>query len=119
MYGQAYTAGAAWEAYLAVIPFKLFGVGVIPLKSCIVLLSLVCLILFYVMARNIYDQTTALFSTLVFALSPSLLKWHFEVRGYSFYFLSIVVLTILFWRIASARAPTPRDFILFGLASGL
>ena len=119
MYGQAYAASTAWEGYLAVIPFKLFGVGVIPLKSCIVVLSLVCLVLFYVMARNIYDETTALFSTLVFVLSPSLLKWHFEVRGYSFYFLSIVVLTILFWRIASSRAPTRKDFILFGLASGL
>lgn len=119
MYGQAYNAGAAWEAYLTVIPFKLFGVGVIPLKSCIVLLSLICLVLFYVMARNIYDQATALFSTFAFALSPSLLKWHFEVRGYSFYFLSIVVLTIFFWRIASAPASNRKDFVLFGLASGL
>jgi 4-amino-4-deoxy-L-arabinose transferase-like glycosyltransferase len=119
MYGQAYAASTAWEGYLAVIPFKLFGVGVIPLKSCIVLLSLACLVLFYVMVRNIYGQTTALWSTLVFALSPSLLKWHFEVRGYSFYFLSIVVLAILFWRIASSPATTRKDFILFGLASGL
>ena len=36
MYGQAYNAGAAWEAYLATIPFAIFGVGVFPLKpaSC-------------------------------------------------------------------------------------
>ena len=119
MYGQAYSAATSWEGYLAALSFKLFGVGVIPLKSCIVLLSLVCLVLFYAMARAIYDQATAVFSTLVFALLPSLLKWHFEVRGYSFYFLSIVVLTILFWRIASSARPTRRDFILFGLASGL
>jgi hypothetical protein len=119
MYGQAYNASAAWEAYLAVIPFKLFGVGVIPLKSCVVLLSLACLVLFYAMARNIYDQATALFSTLAFALSPSLLKWHFEVRGYSFYFLSIVILTIFFWRVASYPTPRRKDFVFFGLASGL
>ena len=119
MYGQAYNASAAWEAYLAVIPFKLFGVGVIPLKSCVVLLSLACLVLFYAMARNIYDQATALFSTLAFALSPSLLKWHFEARGYSFYFLSIVILTIFFWRIASLPTPKRSDFVFFGLASGL
>ena len=36
MYGQAYNAGAAWEAYLAAIAFALFGVSVISLKSCIV-----------------------------------------------------------------------------------
>src|SRR5712671_4914080 len=47
MYGQAYNAGAAWEAYLAAIAFAFFGVSVISLKSCIVVLSLLCLILFY------------------------------------------------------------------------
>jgi dolichyl-phosphate-mannose-protein mannosyltransferase len=119
MYGQAYNAAAVWEAYLAVIPFKLFGVGVIPLKSCVVLLSLVCLALFYAMARVMYDETTARFSALAFALSPSLLKWQFEVRGYSFYFLSIVVLPIFFWRIVSPLTPQRRDFLFFGLASGL
>ena len=119
MYGQAYDAGAAWEAYLAALPFKLFGVGAIPLKSCLVILSLVCLVLFYAMARCIYDRTTALFSSLALAFSPSLLKWHFEVRGYSFYFLSIVVLTIFFWRIASSPTPQRKDWVFFGLASGL
>src|SRR5881227_1292133 len=47
MYGQPYNAGAAWEAYLAAIAFALFGVSVIPLKSCILVLSLLCLVLFY------------------------------------------------------------------------
>jgi hypothetical protein len=36
MYGQPYNAGAAWEAYLASLAFALFGVGVVPLKGCIV-----------------------------------------------------------------------------------
>ena len=39
MYGQPYNAGAAWEAYLAAIPFAFFGVSVISLTSCIFLLS--------------------------------------------------------------------------------
>src|SRR6058998_3942543 len=51
MYGQPYNAGAAWEAYLAAIAFALFGVGVISLKGCIVVLSLLCLFLFYRMCR--------------------------------------------------------------------
>src|SRR6476660_2776131 len=89
MYGQAYNAGAAWEAYLAAIAFAFFGVGVIALKSCIVLLSLLCLFLFYRMCLALYDQLTALLDTVVFALAPSLLKWHFQVRGSSWYFLSI------------------------------
>ena len=83
MYGQPYNAGAAWEAYLAAAAFALFGVGVVPLKGCIVVLSLLCLFLFYRMCCTLYDQSTAVFATIAFALAPSLLKWHFQVRGYS------------------------------------
>src|SRR5438876_12152455 len=55
MYGQPYNAGAAWEAYLAAIAFAFSGVCVIPLKSCIVVLSLLCLFLFYRICQMLYD----------------------------------------------------------------
>jgi hypothetical protein len=119
MYGQAYNAGAAWEAYLAAIAFAFFGVSVISLKSCIVVLSLLCLLLFYRMCLTLYDKRTALLATIVFALTPSLLKWHFQVRGYSWYFLSIPILTMLFASIDSAPDPKRRILFLFGLASGI
>ena len=119
MYGQPYNAGAAWEAYLAAIAFRLFGVGVIPLKSCIAALSLLCLFLFYWMGCVLYDRRTAILATVAFALAPSLLKWNFQVRGYSWYFLSIPVLTILFASAESGPAPKQRTLFLFGLASGL
>src|SRR5262249_28384938 len=119
MYGQPYNAGAAWEAYLAAVAFALFGLGVLPLKSWIVVLSLLCLLLFYRMGCALYDQRTALFATIAFALAPSLLKWHFQVRGYSWYFLSIPVLTLVFASIESASVPKRKILLLFGLASGL
>src|SRR6184192_232233 len=119
MYGQPYNAGAAWEAYLAAVAFALFGVGVVPLKGCIVGLSLLCLFLFYRMGCALYDQRTAVFAAVAFALTPTLLKWHFQVRGYSWYFLSIAVLTLLFASIESTSVPKPRKLLLFGLASGL
>jgi hypothetical protein len=119
MYGQPYNAGAAWEAYLAAIAFAFFGVSVISLKSCIVGLSLLCLFLFYCMCHALYDQRTALLATIVFALTPSLLKWHFQVRGYSWYFLSIPILTMLFASVESDRAPKQRMLFFFGLASGV
>ena len=56
MYGQPYNAGAAWEAYLAAVAFAIFGVGVVPLKGCIVVLSLVILFLFYQMCLALYEQ---------------------------------------------------------------
>ena len=119
MYGQPYNAGAAWEAYLASVAFALFGVGVVPLKGCIVVLSLLCLFLFHRMGCALYDRHTAFFATLVFALAPSLLKWHFQVRGYSWYFLSIPVLTLLFAWIESTSVPKRTTLLLFGVACGL
>jgi hypothetical protein len=119
MYGQPYNAGAAWEAYLGAVAFALFGFGVLPLKGCIVALSLLCLFLFYRMGCALYDRRTAIFATVAFALTPSLLKWHFQVRGYSWYFLSIPVLTLLFASIESTSVPKRRTLLLFGLVSGL
>src|SRR5947209_16927586 len=108
MYGQSYNAGAAWEAYVAAIAFRLFGVGVIPLKGCIVALSLLCLFLFYRMGCALYDERTAVLATVAFALAPSLLKWHFQVRGYYWYFLSIPVLTMIFESIESSSVQKQR-----------
>ena len=119
MYGQTYNAGAAWEAYLAAIAFAFFGVGVVPLRGCIVLLSLLCLFLFYRLGCALYDRRTAVFATVVFALTPSLLKWHFQVRGYSWYFLSIPLLTILWISIQSTPNRRWPLFLLFGVISGL
>jgi hypothetical protein len=118
MYGQPYNAGGAWEAYLASVVFALLGVGVLPLKGCIVILSLLCLFLFYRMGCSLYDQRTAIFATVAFALMPSLLKWHFQVRGYSWYFLSIPVLTLLFASIESTSVPKRKTLLIFGLVSG-
>lgn len=119
MYGQPYNAGAAWEAYLASVAFALFGVGVLPLKGCIVVVSLLCLFLFYRLGCALYDRRTAIFATVAFALAPSLLKWHFQVRGYSWYFLSIPVLTLLFASIESTAALKRRTLLLFGIMSGM
>jgi len=119
MYGQPYNAGAAWEAYLAAVAFAFFGVSVISLKSCIVVLWLVCLPLFYWMCLVLYDKRTAVFATIVFVLTTSLLKWHFQVRGYSCYFLSIPLLTILWVSIQSRPNRRWPLFLLFGVISGL
>ena len=117
MYSQPYNAGAAWEAYLAALAFAFFGVSVISLKSCIVVLSLVCLFLFYRMCLTLYERRAAVLATVVFAITPSLLKWHFQVRGYSWYFLSIPVLTLLFLSIESSPNRRWPLFLLFGIVS--
>jgi 4-amino-4-deoxy-L-arabinose transferase-like glycosyltransferase len=117
LYGVDYSGSGAWEAYLAVIPFALFGIGVFALKSVTVLLSLVCLVLFYAMARKLYDQRVAAIATVIFALWPALLKWQFQPKGYAFYFISIPVLVLLFARLESK--PSRQNAFLFGLACGV
>jgi hypothetical protein len=119
MYGQPYNAGAAWEAYLAAVAFAFFSVSVISLKSCIVVLSLICLFLFYRMCLALYGQRAALLATILFAIAPSLLKWHFQVRGYSWYFISIPALMLLFLSIESTPNRRWYLFLLFGVLSGL
>src|SRR5438874_3928165 len=118
-YGISYNASCAWEAYLAVVPFAIAGVGVIALKVPTVLLSLVCLTLFYMMTKRLYSIRVATLASLIFALWPGLLKWHFQPRGYAFYFLFIPVLIILFLIIENEKIRRPRHFFLFGLACGI
>jgi 4-amino-4-deoxy-L-arabinose transferase-like glycosyltransferase len=119
MYGQPYNAGASVEAYLGAAVYAACGVGVWPLKFGIVVLSLVCLVLFYGMASQFYGRRTALFACVAFALFPSLVKWQFQVRGYSPYFLSLPILCSLFLWIDSATARTGLRTFVFGLVSGL
>ena len=118
-YGIAYNASQTWEAYLAVIPFRLFGVGVAALKFPIVVISLLCLVLFYAMTVRLYSVGVATLASLIFALWPGLLKWAFQPRGYAFYFLLIPALVILFLAVERQQPPRTRDIVFFGLLSGI
>jgi 4-amino-4-deoxy-L-arabinose transferase-like glycosyltransferase len=118
-YGISYNASCAWEAYLAVVPFAIAGVGVVALKIPTVLLSLTCLILFYMMTARLYSIRVATLASLIFALWPGLLKWQFQPRGYAFYFLFIPALIILFLIIEKENIRRARDFFFFGLICGI
>jgi 4-amino-4-deoxy-L-arabinose transferase-like glycosyltransferase len=118
-YGIAYNASCAWEAYLAAIPFWFFGVGVGLLKIPTVILSLGCLTLFYLMTTQLYSIRIATLASLIFALWPGLLKWHFQPRGYAFYFLLIPALVILFLAVEKQNPPRARDIFFFGLVCGI
>src|SRR5437667_7856779 len=86
-YGISYNASCAWEAYLAVVPFAIAGVGVVALKIPTGLLSLACLALFYAMTTRLYSIRVSTSASLIFPLWPRLLKWHCTPRGYAVYFL--------------------------------
>ena len=118
-YGISYNASCAWEAYLAVVPFAIAGVGVVALKIPTGLLSLACLALFYAMTTRLFSIRVATSASLIFALWPGLLKWHFQPRGYAFYFLFIPALVILFLIIEKEKVRRARDFLFFGLVCGI
>jgi 4-amino-4-deoxy-L-arabinose transferase-like glycosyltransferase len=118
-YGISYNASCAWEAYLAVIPFAIAGVGVVALKIPTVLLSLACLALFYTMTTRLYSIRVATLASLIFALWPGLLKWHFQPRGYAFYFLFIPALIILFLIIEQKNIRRAYGFFFLGLTCGI
>src|SRR5436309_2370007 len=118
-YGISYNASCAWEAYLAVVPFAVAGVSVIALKIPIVLLSLVTLTLVYVLALRFYSIRVANWVALTFSLWPGLLKWHFQPRGYAFYFLFVPLLLILFLVVEKSENRRVGNFFWFGLACGI
>src|SRR6266849_716794 len=118
-YGVPYNGSEAWEAYVAVIPYAIFGVGVLALKSSTVVLSLVSLVFFYLMAGRLHGYRLATLAGLIFALSPSLLKWHFQPRGYAFYFIDIPLLVLLFLILDSRKTLPPLSAFLFGVVSGV
>jgi 4-amino-4-deoxy-L-arabinose transferase-like glycosyltransferase len=119
MFGQPYNGGAAIEAYVAAAAFLLFGAGAVVLKGCMVTISLVTLTVFYFVVNRFWNLKIALISAVIFAVFPPLLKWHFQVRGYSPYFLFIVVLFGILLSIQTAPKPRLRTFFIFGLATGL
>jgi hypothetical protein len=118
-YGVPYNGSEAWEAYVAVVPYAIFGIGVLALKSSTVVLSLACLALFYVMAGRLHGYRMATLASAILALSPSLLKWHFQPRGYAFYFLDIPLLVLLFLILESRKTLPTKGAFLFGLVSGI
>jgi 4-amino-4-deoxy-L-arabinose transferase-like glycosyltransferase len=118
-YGISYNASCAWEAYLAVIPFAIAGVSVVALKVPTVLLSLACLALFYMMVTRLYSVRVATLASFIFAFWPGLLTWHFQPRGYAFYFLFIPALIIFFLIIEKENIRRARDFFFFGLICGI
>ena len=118
-YGISYNASCAWEAYLAVVPFAIAGISVVALKLPTVLLSLVCLALFYVMTTRLYSIRVATVASLIFALWPGLAKWHYQPRGYAFFFLFIPLLVILFLIVEKQETHRARDSFLFGLVCGI
>ncbi len=119
MAGQLFNGGAAMEAYLAAAAFAVFGAGVVPLKGCVVVLSLLSLAALYATVRRFWDERTAIVACAIYAVAPTLLRWNFQVRGYGPYLLSIPIVFGLFLLLLESRRRSPWPYLAFGAVAGL
>lgn len=119
LYGQAYGGGCAIEAYLATIPFALFGASSIPLKLVALAISLATLIVTYLFCISFWDKRMALVTASILAVASPLVEWHTKMRGgyAAMMLLSVVALWVF---MAISRKDTARGiwFFFFGTIIG-
>jgi hypothetical protein len=119
-YAQPYAGGAAIEAYLAAIPFLLFGISSISLKLIALIFALLTIIFTYIFCLRHLDHRAALFSAVFLCFATPLIEWHFKIRGgYAFLFFSSILLFLLFADITYRNRRKPLNLVLMGFFSGL
>lgn len=90
-----YTALALWT--------KSFGTNVVIVRLFSVIISLFALIVFAVLAKELFDAKTSLLATFLFAISPFHLYYAHELRGYAFVTLFTLLSTLFYWRLIHLR----------------
>ena len=119
-YGQVYGGGGAIEAYLAAIPFAIFGVSAIALKSVALCIWLVTIALCYLFCLRRYDYGTAIFSSVILSTATALIEWHMKMRGgYAEIPLFFILILICFTSIVENGAKKSWQFWLLGVLCGV
>ncbi len=118
-YGQPFGGGGALEAYLAVIPFLLFGQNAISLKLVALVSFLTMLLLTYRYCRIYLDLESARLAFLLLAVATPLIEWHTKMRaGYVFLLLFVILILRVYTGITRMKRIRPAPFILLGFLSG-
>ncbi len=118
-YGQPFGGGGALEAYLAVIPFTLFGQNAISLKLVALASFLALLVLTYLYCRAYLDGRAALFAGLLLAVATPLIEWHFKMRaGYAFLLLFFILILGVYTRITRMSRVRVFPLVLLGFLVG-
>lgn len=118
-YGQPFGGGGAIEAYLATVPFTVWGVSSITLKSGALLLWLATIILSYLFCLRYYNYITALSSSIILITATPLIEWHLKMRGgYAAIPLFFVLILICFNYLVDNRSKSVWLYLLLGLLCG-
>ncbi len=119
-YGQPYGGGAALEAYLALIPYALFGISSISLKLVSFVLFGITLFLVFYWVKDFWGELAAILAVVILASSSALIEWSSKVRGgYSLLLLLQILLWIFYTRIVFRPTSSPKVYIGFGFLVGL
>jgi hypothetical protein len=118
-YGQVYGGGGAIEAYLATIPFAIFGTSSIALKSVALCFWLVTIALCYLFCLRYYNYVTAIFSSIILIMATALIEWHLKMRGgYAAIPMFFMIILMCFSYLVDKGSQGGRQFLLFGLFCG-
>jgi hypothetical protein len=120
-YGGAYNGGGAWEAYLAVLPFAVFGPSALAVKLCVLALWSAAALLFADLCRRTLPTGQAMLTVSFFCIAtPFFLEWSLKARGG---FAEVVLFSVgLLWLAQPPRSLDPRVLlrsVLVGIVSGI
>lgn len=82
--------------YLIVYVFRQFSSNILWLRMPSVLFGVASVVLLYFTVRKIFGKNTALFSTLMLAISPMIIEFSQQILHYSF-FIFFTILTLYFY----------------------
>jgi 4-amino-4-deoxy-L-arabinose transferase-like glycosyltransferase len=80
-WGQPYGGGGAFEAYMAAIPFSIFGPSSLGIRFYVLALSFASLILTFNLVRQLESQRAAILCTVLAATTSGLVEWFSKSRG--------------------------------------
>lgn len=119
-YGQIYGGGGAIEAYLAAIPFAIFGASSIALKSVALCCWLLTIALCYLFCLRYYDYATAVISAVILMTATALIEWHLKMRGgYAVLPMLFMMILMCFSYLVEKGSRGSWRFLIFGLACGV
>lgn len=118
-YGQSYGGGGAIEAYIAAIPFAIFGASSIALKAVALCFWLVTIALCYRFCLQCFDYATAILSSIILIMATALIEWHLKMRGgYAAIPMFFMIILMCFRNLVDKASQRGWQLLAFGLVCG-
>ena len=118
-YGQSYGGGAAVEAHLAALPFLLFGVSSLALKSVALAVSMGTLLASAAFCWRFFGRNHAIVSSAILATATALIELNTKMRGG---YVTMLLLSVSIWYVFAMIAYEGRRdgwlFFALGALSG-